>query len=363
VLFGLAIIAWLSPRAAWAQVPAAMAAGAAAQAGGSHAITYEGARRLVGEQPRDWIDPRTGSSNALASGCGVVAEVTLSVTSVSAYIEVMLQNESREVLAFEPGATLLVLASGAKRRLKTTITGDLQIEPGWNNFLPLELPDKADLKGQSLLAVELLVKSPSFGPCRLTPRIVRPPGPSREETYTRYTTLEIDLSFGGRVGTGGQRDLSPRLKPSMGFGFDFFFSLHHGATFDMTLDFDGERAARRATPAASFNGRPALDATGFFLGYDGRLPLANWLALTYSPEFGVMPFQITDESKDKVRLTSAVFCPRQRLRLVAWLTAAPSGSIFAGLALGHTYVPYGKLGEARLAGNLLSALVTFGVGG
>jgi len=354
-------LAW--PRPAAAQVAPAIAAGAAAGAASGNTVKYGGSGSLVGEEPNDWLDPHTGSSSALARGCGVAAEVTLSVKPMSAYVGVMVQSESKELLAFEPGATVVVLANGVRRRLKTTVTGDEPIDPGWNLFTTLELPDKTELKGLSSLGVELLLKSRSFGPCRLNVSIARPAGPWRDETYTRYTTLEVNWGLGGRLATGAEHDLSPSMRPNLQLTFDFFFSLHHGATFDMTLDFYGARAARRATPNATFNGTPDLAATGFFLGYVGRLPLTDWLTLTWSPELGAVPFQISDDSKNKVRLTRAVICPRQRLRLMAPLIPIDGGALFAGLTLGHTYVPYGKLGEAPLTGNLLSALVTFGFGG
>jgi hypothetical protein len=63
-----------------------------------------------------------------------------------------------------------------------------------------------------------------------------------------------------------------------------------------------------------------------------------------------------------VEMTEAVVCPRQRLRLVAPFARFLGGNLFAALSASHTYVPYGKLGQVDLAGNLVSGVLMLGVG-
>jgi hypothetical protein len=117
-------------------------------------------------------------------------------------------------------------------------------------------------------------------------------------------------------------------------------------------------------PDNNFNGKGNVEAAGFFLGYLYRLYPVGRLSVAYSPGLGVIPFQLTDGSQnDNVRATSAVICPRQRLRVTLPVAPFLDGSFTLGLSVSHTYVPYGRLGEAQLSGNLLSAVLLLGMAG
>jgi hypothetical protein len=83
--------------------------------------------------------------------------------------------------------------------------------------------------------------------------------------------------------------------------------------------------------------------------------------LVYSPQIGVVPFQLTDGTEG-VKMTSAVVCPRQRLRLIAPFARFLSGSAFAAVSVSQTYGPYGHLGEVALSGNLFSGVLLLGLG-
>jgi hypothetical protein len=292
----------------------------------------------------------------------VVSEVTLSVTAQAAFVNVLVYNQSDEVLAFDPGATLVQLGAGPKRRVRSKVSGHLEVQPQWQQWLPLELPEKAALENQSSLTVELLIIGPSFGQCRLSSRLTRPSGPQEAETFTAYNNAEI--AFGGGVRaltTGALRDVAPGVGFSGAFDFAVYWSMHHGVALDITLDFPGRAKALAVDPGRTFQGKPAIEAAGFFLGYAGRLPLGAWLSLVYSPQIGVIPFQLLDGSEG-AKMTAAVFCPRQRMRLIAPFGRFLGGRFFAALSASHTYVPYGHLGEVALAGNLFSGVLMLGVG-
>jgi hypothetical protein len=338
-----------------------VAAGVAGGVGASSATEQSGAQRLLGKPPADWLDPRTGSASVLAQGCGVVSEVTLSVTAQAAFLNVLVLNQSTELLAFDPGATLVQLGAGPKRRVRSKVIGHLEVQPEWQHWLSLELPEKAALEQQSMLTVELLIMGPSFGQCRLRSRLTRPAGPPRAETYTVYNNAEI--AFGGGVRaltTGALREVAPGVAFSGAFDFAIYWSMHHGAVFDVTLDFPGRAKARAVDPDRDLS-NPTIEAAGFFLGYAGRLPLTGWLSLVYSPQVGVIPFQLTDGTQG-AEMTAAIFCPRQRLRLIAPFGRFLGGQVFAAVSASHTYVPYGQLGQVELGGNLFSSVLMLGVG-
>lgn len=321
------------------------------------------AARLTGSEPPDWLDPSTGSASVLAHGCDVVSEVTLTVTPSAAYLNVLVVNESREVLAFDPSATLVQLGNAGKRRVRTTERGHSELQPGWQQWLPLELPDKADLKGAGSLAVELLVISPSFGKCWVKSRIVRPAGASRTATYTPYSSLELAWGGGPRLlTTGALHELAPKVGVSLGMEVNGYWALHHGAALDIALETPGSARARDVAPELTFQEKPRIDAAGFFLGYVARWPLTSWLSLTYSPQLGLTPFQLVDGTKG-AKVTETVICPRQRLQLTVPFGSLADGHFLVALALAHTYVPYGKLGQLGVAGNLVSAQLLLGFGG
>jgi hypothetical protein len=57
-----------------------------------------------------------------------------------------------------------------------------------NDWLPLELPEKAALENQSSLTVELLIIGPTFGQCRLSSP---PPDERRDRGLQRQGKLVI----------------------------------------------------------------------------------------------------------------------------------------------------------------------------
>jgi hypothetical protein len=134
------------------------------------------------------------------------------------------------------------------------------------------------------------------------------PGTAYLHVLTPCTVGEFSFGGGARLLTTGElRELGPRPGFSAGFDFTVFFSLHHGATLDVALETPGRAQAAKAFPERTFDGAPRIEAAGFFLGYVARLPVAPWLALSYSPQLGVIPFQLSD--KQGAQATSAVFCP------------------------------------------------------
>jgi hypothetical protein len=292
----------------------------------------------------------------------VVTQVRLGTTAGSAYLNVLISNESRERLAFDPGATVLGYSGRTRRRVATSFQGHLDVEPGWQRWLSLPLASKTHLEGQSYLDVELTLLGQSFGTCLVKTRIVRPSGPGRAETFTPYTVGELFVGVGARLlSTGNLHELGPRPRVSVGFDFNAFFSLHHGATLDIVVDHAGPTKAEEAFPERTFDGTPRIEAAGFFLGYVARWPATSWLTLSYSPQLGIVPFQLVD--KQGAQATSGVFCPRHRARAVVPFARLLDGSVFAGFTLSHIYVPYGELGQVELSGNQVSGLVVVGMGG
>lgn len=320
-------------------------------------------RRLPGAEPPDWVDPQTGTTTALGRGCGVVTQVTLTVTPSSAYLNVLATSTTRETIRFDGSASLVDFSGRARRRVPTKIEGDLAVEVGFQHWLSLELPSKSDLRDQTYLDVSIVVISRSFGKCRVTTRLLRPEGPRRVATDTAYSVAEISFGLGARLlTTGDLHELAPKPGLSFGFDFTFFTSLNHGLTLDIARENPGRTKALEVDPGRTFTGTPSIEAGGFFLGYVARLPLAPWLSVSYSPQFGVVPFQLLDDEQG-AEATSAVFCPRQRLRAVLPFVRLSDSHFFAGVNLAHTYVPYGNLGEVPLSGNLLSGQVLLGYGG
>lgn len=357
----LCSVAFFAPRA-HAQVVAAITAGAVAS-GAARAEQTEPTYAFPGSEPQDWLDPRTNTTSVLARACGVVAEASITVTADAALLNLVLLNESKEVMGFEPSATLVQLDHGIKRRVKGAGAGDMMIQPGWRRWLSLELPTKTALRGQNSLGVELVLKSPSFGVCRLQARIARPPGPEREETFRRYSSLELSLGGGPRLlTTGALHELTPRVGAAFGLDIVAFWSLHHGAAFDIALETPGRAAVAKVAPNRSFEDKGSVEAAGFFLGYVYRFYPVGRLSVAYSPEVGVIPFQLTEGSEQReVLATSAVICPKHRLRVMLPVAPLMDGSFTLGLSVSHTYVPYGRLGEADLSGNLLSTMLLLGI--
>jgi hypothetical protein len=350
--------------AARAQVGAAIAAGAASGAVAT-AERAEVTNGFAGTEPPDWLDPRTKTTSVLSRACGVVAEVSLTVTADLALLNVVLLNEAQEVLGFEPGATLVQLGNGPKRRVQSAVAGDLMMQPGWRQWLSLPLPSKSELRGQSSLAVEFLLKSPTFGACRLQTRIVRPPGPEREETFRRYSNLEMSFGGGPRLLTTGKlHELTPKVGVAFSFDVVAFWSIHHGLALDIALETPGRGAVAKVAPNNDFEGKGGVEAAGFFLGYVYRFYPVGRLAIAYSPEVGVIPFQLSNGNREhSVEATSAVICPKHRLRVMLPVAPLLDGSFTVGASVSHTYVPYGRLGEADLSGNLLSAVLLLGIAG
>jgi hypothetical protein len=350
---------------AQAQVQAAVAAGTAGAVGGLARTQSEPAPLSLGTEPPDWLDPQTQSASNLARGCGVVSEVTLTVTPGSAFLNVLVSNTSREVLAFDAAATRVLLDGRGKRRVRTQLRGSLNVPPNWWQWLPLQLPSKSNLDGISWLEAELVIVSPSFGRCIVKNRIVRPPGPRRAESVTPYTLLELGFGLGPRfLTTGALHEIAPKPGVSFGLDLDVFWSVHHGARFVIAGETAGRAKGEQVAPSLTFEGKPVIEAAGFFLGYVARFPLTDWLSLTYSPQVGWIPFQLVDGGEQRrVKLTSSVFSPRQSVRLSAPFAHVSDGSFFGALSVSHTYVPYGRLGEVELRGNLLSALLMLGVSG
>jgi hypothetical protein len=363
VLCGLLVLASFAP-AARAQVAAGVAAGVAASSAARPAPT-EITATFPGSEPQDWLDPRTKSTSVLARACGVVAELSITVTNDAAFLNLVLLNESREVMGFEPGGTLVQLSHGQKRRVKRAGTGDIVIHPGWRQWLSLQLPTKTELRGQSSLGVELPLMSPSLGACRLRSRIARPPSPEREETFRRYSMMELSFGGGPRLlTTGALHELAPRVGAAFGLDILGFWSLHHGLALDLALETPGRGAVAKVAPNNGFDGKASVEAAGFFLGYVLRFYPVGRLSIAYSPELGVIPFQLTEGSGQReVRETSAIVCPKHRLRVMLPVAPLLDGSFTLGLSVSHTYVPYGRLGEADLSGNLLSTLLLLGVAG
>lgn len=360
----LCLIACFAPRVR-AQV-AAGTAGAIAAGAARSATAAPAPDGFPGSEPEDWLDPRTGSTSVLVRGCNVVADVSLTVTPGWAFVNVVLLNESEgEPLAFEPSATHVLLGSGVKRRVRQTIAGDLLIQPGWQQPVSMPLSSKAELRGIGSLGVELTVKSPSFGACRLEARIVRPQGPEREATFRPYATTELYFGIGPRLlTTGNLHALSPKVGVSFVFDVAAYWSVHHGVALDLAPETLGRGAVSKVSPDDDLRGKGNVEAAGFFLGYLYRFYPVGRLSITYSPEVGIIPFQLTNgQSQDRVEATSAVFCPKHRLRAVLPIFPVFDGSFTLGLSLSHTYVPYGRLGEANLSGNLLNAVLLFGLEG
>jgi hypothetical protein len=351
----------LVARRAPAQAPAALGVAVGARLG-SNAASDKSVRQLVGKEPEDWLDPRTGTSSTLVRACGALVEITLSVTPRAAFLNTLISNESREVLAFDPGSTL-VLLGGRKRRVKTFEHGQLPLDPGWHYWMPLQLHDKTDLEDQDELEADLVVFSPRFGRCVVEAVLQRPPGPRRSTTYTPYTNLEINLSLGARLAaTGKLHALAPAPGVAGGMDFDVFWGVHHGVALDIALDTLDRHQALHVSPSLQLGDNPSIQATGFFAGYVLRQPLASWLVATYSLQMGVTAVQVSDDS-NHVKLTSAVYTPRQRLRFMVPIVPIEDGALFTGLTLSHDYLPYGHLGQFPLAGNLLGAQLLFGIAG
>jgi len=323
--------------------------------------------RLLAERPKwpiyrdlpapeldDWVDPSTGSSTRSAIGCaGLVLEATLSGDRTKSYVTATLFNASSEPMRFTEAMLSARFGDGAYRKLGQA--WDRELAPGAFFTTDFAFRDKAVFEDQRTLELALRVRSGAASPCTLGLRFQRSSADQDRASYTAYHTGELSLGLGMRLAeTGGPATLRGGSRVSFHLDFAGFLGVHHGLAGTLMLDQFGSGAVDRITPR-ELGARPHVSGGGFLAGYIGRIYLAPWLTTAYHASAGPYVVEVTDDSDEGPRLSTAVLVARQRVRLAAQLLSVGEDWVAVGASFEHLVIPYGKIGDVELRGHTITA--------
>lgn len=348
--------------AARAQV-SPVVAGAIAGAAASQPVSVD--RPLQGRPLPGWLDPRTGSPGRLNVGCGMASEVLLSASGRRVFVDVVISNESEEIVTLLVDRTRARFSTGLARELVASIRGDEVLRPGWNAHVSFTFPSKAELEGQDWLEIELAFANDDGTRCSYATRVERdtrqPPQPA---SWIAHSTIELQFSGGPRFAATG--DLGALVSPVGGaidFGFAWYPAFRHGPFVDLVLDYYGSEGASRVAPTLTLS-KPRVSGAGFFLGWGVRAFPFSRLSLAYQPAVGAYALELLDGGQEGSLVSSGAFAFRERVRLQFDALSLRDGTVFSVAAnVVHLWLPSASLGEAPASGNAFSALLSIVVGG
>lgn len=195
-------------------------------------------------------------------------------------------------------------------------------------------------------------------PCVISVPLTRPRSvPIRERTYTEFTQFQIDFGLSMHfAATGDLNTIARNVNPGFELGFIGFPWVHHGISVDFGLDTYGRRGLAETVPDRDANGVVGLYAMA---GYVFRILPSRRLSLSYAPAFGAYNAYITQGSGNDSKQIASETCLalRQRLRLSYFVGMLDDARFEIAPAIQHTYLPFGRLGEADVGGNLFSGLL------
>jgi len=370
----LAPMAWLAACALLATGSAeaqstAVAAGVSAGVAASNA-PEPGYRPLAASPLDDWVDPETGSTSRLASGCdGLTVELALSGAPGRNFLDVMISNDSGEPRAFAAHATTARFGSGRVRRLSGSRGeadgSDIVIDDGFWVHTVLAFPDKADFEGEDAMTVRLTFTGARSPTCTLPVPIERDRRIGHDAaTHVQRSGIELHFGAGPRFfASGGIERLGGSSGPIFDLDVQAFPWVYHGLGFAIALDsYDGDRASLVAPNLVLED--PRLSGAGFLLGYVARYYLWPWFCVSYELFTGPYVFELTDGQDDGVLESGLVLPLRQRARLKARFARILDGTEFYfSTALLHLWVPSGDLGALDTAGHSLAVEFAIGIGG
>ena len=277
VSVGVAFVLALLVARASADVGDAVAAGAAGGVAGGVAA---GAARspeltvpIIGPELRDWIDPRTGSTVKLGTGCGHVLEARLSGSGTRNLLNLTIQNHNDAIWSLDSRRVMAHFGRvrhGAFRRRWRPLAHCRQA-----TLLTERLP----FPRRRISRVRLLWSSGSRS-CRSG---VRPARPCSRSSVTPAwpTTREPMCRTCGSICTsgGGPTWHQPAAFVSsaeskgglLEFGFSGFPALHHGWFFDIAIDVYGNKGVPAVSQGVTLGDNPRFRAPACLRGTSSDL--------------------------------------------------------------------------------------------